>query len=62
MNTLCRDTGHDWQHTTSETWRKCQRTDCKAAQRLHKGQWVDVARVVKREVVHTEPIQGMMFN
>ncbi len=60
MNRLCRDVGHSWQNTTSDTFRKCNRQDCKAAQRFHNGQWVDIARSVKREQV--EPIQGMMFS
>ncbi len=49
MNRLCRDTGHDWQTTTGDNFRKCNRVDCKAAQRLHNGQWIDVARTVKRQ-------------
>ncbi len=61
MNSTCRDVGHDWQNTTSDTFRKCQRQDCKATQRLHRGSWVDVARIVKREEPTHEPIQGMMF-
>jgi len=49
MNRLCNETGHDWQNTTGDNFRKCNRADCKAVQRLHKGKWVDVARLVTRQ-------------
>jgi hypothetical protein len=41
-NSLCRDIGHDWKPTPVSNYRLCQRTKCKAAQRLHQGQWMDV--------------------
>ena len=63
MNRLCRDVGHSWQSTTSDTFRRCNRENCKATERLYKGQWVPVAKIVKRENEPTsEPIQGMMFH
>ena len=42
-NALCRDLGHDWKPTPVSNYRLCQRSKCKAAQRLHQGQWMDVA-------------------
>ncbi len=60
-NSLCRDVGHDWQWTTSTTFRKCHRTGCKATERLVRNQWVPVATVVKKEDAPIEPIQGVMF-
>jgi hypothetical protein len=41
-NSLCRDIGHDWKPTPGSNYRLCQRTKCKAAQRLHHGRWMDV--------------------
>jgi hypothetical protein len=41
-NSLCRDIGHDWKPTPVSNYRLCQRTKCKAAQRLHHGQWTNV--------------------
>jgi len=64
MNTLCRDVGHDWQWTTSDAFRRCTREGCTAVQRLYRGQWVDIARIVRREAhetVQQQPIQGILF-
>jgi hypothetical protein len=41
-NSLCRDLGHDWKPTPVSNFRLCQRSKCKAAQRLHQGRWMDV--------------------
>jgi hypothetical protein len=43
-NSTCRDLGHKWMSTTSDTYRKCCRNTCKAAQRLVNGQWVNVVQ------------------
>ncbi len=69
-NRLCRDVGHSWQNTTSDTFRKCNREECKAAQRFVNGQWADVARIVRKQKqeafefekqTRSEPIQGILF-
>jgi hypothetical protein len=41
-NSLCRDIGHNWKPTPVSNYRLCQRSKCKAAQRLHQGRWMDV--------------------
>ncbi len=38
-NRLCRAVGHDWQSTTSDDYRVCQRDDCHAVQRRINGRW-----------------------
>ena len=48
-NRLCRDTGHDWQNTTGDNFRRCNREGCKAVQRLSNGKWVDVVRLVPKQ-------------
>ncbi len=42
-NTTCRDTDHDWQSTTSDTYRLCRRQGCRAGQRRVSGIWQDVS-------------------
>ena len=64
MNRLCRDVGHDWQNTTGDNFRRCKREDCKTVQRLDRGQWVDVARVViycRQSGKPQQAQQGTMF-
>jgi len=64
MNGTCRDLDHDWQWTTSDAFRRCRREGCKAVQRLYRGKWVDIVRVVRRDVQDVsrkEPLQGILF-
>lgn len=53
-NRLCSEIGHSWQPTTADTFRRCNRQECKAVQRFYNGAWVDVARIMKRK----EPTQA----
>ena len=41
--TLCQSSGHDWKTTVSSTYRTCRRADCRAAERLVNGSWIDAA-------------------
>jgi hypothetical protein len=43
-NAMCREVGHDYQSTTSDTYRVCSRSHCGAAQRLANGQWIDATQ------------------
>ena len=46
-NSLCQsEKAHDWISTTAANYRKCNRTDCQAAQRLQDGQWIDVVTTI----------------
>jgi hypothetical protein len=47
-NSLCRVSGHDFQRTTSDTYRVCSRSHCGAAQRLSNEQWIDVEQVARK--------------
>ena len=42
-NSLCRDAGHDWS-TTVDTYRRCQREQCRTLQRYEHGHWVTIER------------------
>ncbi|HYU74156.1 MAG TPA: hypothetical protein VEL31_15905 [Ktedonobacteraceae bacterium] len=53
-NRLCRAVGHDWQSTTSNDYRVCQRDDCHAVQRCVRGQW----RSVLHERQWTDPVEA----
>ena len=49
-NSLCRALDHDWMHTLNTTYRVCKREQCRASQRLLKGQWVSNAAALCRHV------------
>jgi hypothetical protein len=40
--TLCEQIGHSWQAQTASNYRLCQRSGCRAAQRLEGATWMDV--------------------
>ncbi len=44
QNSTCRNVGHEWKPSLSQTYRTCTRAHCKAAERLVNGEWVDAAR------------------
>jgi hypothetical protein len=43
-NSTCRDLGHDWKPSLSQTYRTCQRNGCRTAERLIDGTWTLVTR------------------
>jgi hypothetical protein len=43
-NSLCRSVGHDWKTGFVESYRTCTREQCKAAERLVNGEWIDATR------------------
>ena len=59
-NSLCRDVGHDWKTTTASNYRLCQRDQCRAAQRVQDGQWVNIPpkRALQR---HATSQQSSLF-
>ena len=42
-NSLCRALGHEWAKTTADNYRRCQRSQCHAAQRFIGTRWVTVS-------------------
>ncbi len=67
-NSLCRDIGHDWARTPAENYRTCQREQCRAAQRLVHGQWINAVPerpwtdpVVAYHKKHAMPQQNTLF-
>src|SRR5581483_5348507 len=61
--TLCQSGGHDWKTTLSSTYRTCRRAECRAAERLVNGSWVDVAQRQPTRAQHgTVPSSSLLWN
>jgi hypothetical protein len=43
-NSTCKNVGHEWKPSLSQTYRTCTRAHCKAAERLINGAWINAAR------------------
>ena len=65
-NSTCRDLGHDWTLTAARDWRWCRRENCRASERLVKGQWVGNAQLYRKHqpVVPTarQPRQAALWD
>ncbi|GCE27889.1 hypothetical protein KDA_33730 [Dictyobacter alpinus] len=55
--------GHQWRSTTAANYRRCDRSQCGAAQRLVGSDWQDVQLVTRKRSVKTwEELEYEMLN
>lgn len=61
-NSLCRALGHAWSATTADNYRRCQRLQCHAIQRLRASRWVTVTAPREQTARPTPTQQPLLWN